>query len=305
MNEFKLYEQKIIELKNIGLEPIKYGESTLGQPLYYYKLSKRVDYRQKPIKVLVQAGIHAREYITTFLLFKLIEYYHVLIFKELSLLNKERKSSYLNLNYELYFVINSNVDGFKLCTCGIDFIKDEKLKRKLLAINQGNKDFSLYKANLNGVDLNVNFDANFGSGKNNQTTKNFQNYIGPYPNSEKETQYLIKLTEKVKPDLTISYHSKGEEIYYDFFQNEKDKKRDEEIAKIIAKTTKYKIKSMSKYSAGGYKDWCIQKLKIPAFTIEVGNDNFSHPLGLDKLQLIYKQNKLVIKNILKHMADKH
>ena len=136
-------------------------------------------------------------------------------------------------------------------------------------------------------------------------TKNFQNYIGPYPNSEKETQYLIKLTEKVKPDLTISYHSKGEEIYYDFFQNEKDKQRDEEIAKIIAKTTKYKIKSMSKYSAGGYKDWCIQKLKIPAFTIEVGNDNFSHPLGLDKLQPIYKQNKLVIKNILKHMAEEY
>ena len=73
MNEYKLYEQKINELKNIGLEPIKSGESTLGQPLYYYKLSKRVDYRQKPIKVLVQAGIHAREYITTFLLFKLVE----------------------------------------------------------------------------------------------------------------------------------------------------------------------------------------------------------------------------------------
>ena len=305
MNEYKLYEQKINELKNIGLEPIKYGESTLGQPLYYYKLSKRVDYRQKPIKVLVQAGIHAREYITTFLLFKLVEYYNILIFKELSLLSKERKSKYLNLNYELYFVINSNVDGFRLCTCGIDFIKDEKIKRKLLVINQENKDFSLYKANINGVDLNVNFDANFGSGKKNIKSINYENYVGPYPNSEIETQNLIKLTEKIKPDLTLSYHSKGEEIYYDFFQNEQDKQRDEEIAKIIEKTTKYKIKFMSNLSAGGYKDWCIQKLKIPSFTIEVGNDNFSHPLGLDKLPLIFKQNKLVIKNILKYMAEEY
>ena len=106
MNEYNIYLQKINELKNMGLEPIKYGETTLGQPMYVYKLSKRVDYSKKPIKVLVQAGIHAREYITTFLLFSLIEYYNVRIFRELSMLNKERKSKYLKLNYEIYFAIS-------------------------------------------------------------------------------------------------------------------------------------------------------------------------------------------------------
>lgn len=31
-------------------------------------------------------------------------------------------------------------------------------------------------------------------------------------------------------------------------------------------------------SAGGYKDWCVEKLKLPAFTVEVGKDEWKHPL---------------------------
>lgn len=302
MNAFNLYEQKILELKNIGIEPIKYGETTLGQPLYYFKLSKRVDYRKKPLKIMILAGIHAREYITTFLLLRLIEYYNVRIYRELSYLNRERKNAYLNLNYELYFFVNTNVDGFRLCTSGLDFIKSPILKSKLLQINQQNKDFSLWKANINGVDLNVNFDANFGQGKQNLRHKNFENCIGPHPNSEKETKLLVELTQKLSPDLTISYHSKGEEIYYQFFQQDKQLEWDGGIANIIAKTTKYKIKNVENCSSGGYKDWCIQSLKIPAFTIEVGNDSLSHPLQLEHLSSIYRKNKYVIRNILKHYA---
>ena len=305
MNEYNIYLQKINELKNMGLEPIKYGETTLGQPMYVYKLSKRVDYSKKPIKVLVQAGIHAREYITTFLLFSLIEYYNVRIFRELSMLNKERKSKYLKLNYEIYFAINTNVDGFRLCTTGLDFIKDIKLKRQLLQINQGNFDFSLFKANINGVDLNVNFDAHWGQGKSNLNYKNTENYIGAYPNSEIETQNLINLTKSINPDITLSYHSKGEEIYYEFYQDNIRLKRDKEIADIIAKTTKYKVVDLSSKSAGGFKDYCIEKLKIPSFTIEVGKDIYSHPLGLEKLPLIFKQNKYVISNILKYFAERN
>lgn len=302
MNEFELYLNKISELKNIGLEPTIYGYTTLGQPMYVYKLSKRVDYRHRPTKVLVQAGIHAREYITTFLLFSMLEYYNVRIYRELSMLNRERKNNYLNLNYELYFAVNTNVDGFRLCVSGLDFIKDEKIKKNLIDINQGNLDFSLFKANANGVDLNVNFDARFGQGKNNVKHKNSENFIGAYPNSEIETQNLVSLTEKIKPDITLSYHSKGEEIYYQFFQSGEQKLRDEKIAKIIQRTTKYKIKNVENSSAGGYKDYCIEKFKIPAYTIEVGNDSLSHPLSLDKLPLIFKQNKFVIANILKYFA---
>ena len=32
-------------------------------------------------------------------------------------------------------------------------------------------------------------------------------------------------------------------------------------------------------SYGGYKDWCIETQGIPAYTVELGSDRLSHPLG--------------------------
>ncbi len=152
----------------------------------------------------------------------------------------------------------------------------------------------LYKANARGVDLNVNFDACWGLGAQNVRVKGDQNYIGRAPFSEKESRALRDFTLYVNPQMTISYHCKGEEIYCEFFQDKNSLKRDFGLAKAVSDVTGYTIKSTPN-SVGGYKDWCIQKLKIPALTIEVGNDAFSHPLGSECLPEIYSKNKNVIK----------
>ena len=81
--------------------------------------------------------------------------------------------------------------------------------------NKG-KDFSLWKANARGVDLKVNFDAKWGPGKQNVRYPASANYIGSMPFSEPETRALAEFTKEVKPDATISYHTKGGEIYYGF-----------------------------------------------------------------------------------------
>ena len=59
-------------------------------------------------------------------------------------------------------------------------------------------------------------------------------------------------------------------------------KRDKQIAKEISKITGYRLAS-GKGSAGGYKDWCVQALGIPSFTVEAGADEREHPLGEDAL----------------------
>ncbi len=208
-------------------------------------------------KVICQYSIHAREYVTTILALKQI--------------NEFKKSGKRG---SVYFIPAVNVDGIKIA----------------LTKNP------LYKANAFGVDLNVNFDAHWGSGKQNKRESGSENYIGRYPFSECETKALRDFTLKICPHITLSYHSKGEEIYYEFFQNKEDRERDYKIAKKLADTTGYAIKSTPN-SAGGYKDWCIEKLKIPSFTIEVGRDDYSHPIGLDKAEEIFEKNKGVI-NIL-------
>ena len=208
--------------------------------------------------IIAQYGIHAREYITCYLALEHAKYY------------------YGNFNGTLYIIPAVNPDGISI-------------------VLGGNKQ---YKANANGVDLNVNFDARWGTGASNLRHKANANYIGEYPFSQSETRALRDFTLMIKPDITVSYHSKGEEIYYEFFQPEKDLTRDKAIATAVSKVTGYAVKSTPN-SAGGYKDWCIEKLKIPALTIEVGNDTLSHPIKKRHLRKIFEQNKEVFTAITK------
>ena len=210
-------------------------------------------------QIIVQYSMHAREYITSLLALKQIE----------------RFACFGKVG-TVHFIPLVNPDGVKIAT----------------TINP------TYKANGRGVDLNVNFDAMWGQGQTNTTIKGDCNYIGEHPFSEPESIALRDFTLKIKPNATVSYHSKGEEIYYEFHQSERDKLRDYSLAKAVRKVTGYKIKSTPN-SCGGYKDWCVQKLKIPSLTIEVGCDLLSHPIGEENLDSIYLKNQKVIETVIK------
>ncbi len=205
--------------------------------------------------------IHAREFITSYL-----------ALEQISFMQKQ------NFNGGVYFLPLINVDGVEICL-------------------NGNPN---YKANARMVDLNTNFDADFGKGYFNRDTPNFENYVGKFPFSEKETQAMRDFTLKIKPIATLSYHSKGEEIYFDFKQPLKDYLKDKQLAQIIQRETGYKIvENLS--SCGGFKDWCIQKLKIPAFTIEVGSDSFCHPILKEQLKEIKEKNLNTILKLLNEL----
>lgn len=132
--------------------------------------------------------------------------------------------------------------------------------------------YPMWKANARGVDLNVNFDADWGSGRLNTRVRGASDCIGDAPFSESESLALANFTAKIRPYVTFSFHTKGGEIYWEF-----DGRGDEGGARILAQSTGYAVKKIVG-SAGGYKDWCIQKLGIPAYTIECGADSLSHPI---------------------------
>lgn len=202
--------------------------------------------------LIFQYSIHAREYITSYLAFEQIKY----------------TKRYLPKNVgTICFIPMVNIDGVKICL-------------------NGNKN---YKANFNGVDLNVNFDADYGRGKQNLFYKNDSNFVGSCAFSENESKMLKDITLNLLPKLTVSYHSKGEEIYWYYGQKGKNLQRDFFIANYLSNITGYKLKYTFN-SCGGYKDWCIKSLKIPSLTIEVGNDNLVHPIGKEYLWNIVKPN---------------
>lgn len=231
--------------------------------------------KQKPIsyvvvkkssrpRVIIQYSIHAREWITSYLALM-----QVADFKKRGRLGT------------VYFIPMLNVDGVKIAL----------------------KQLPLYKANARGVDLNVNFDAKWSTGKTNCKIKGQENFVGKTPFSESETKALRDFTLGVNPDMTVSYHSKGEEIYWEFFQDEERRKRDYRLAKKLSETTGYELKTVTD-SVGGYKDWCIQTLKIPSFTIEVGNDSLSHPLCTKHTLEIFLKNKDVVKTLTETFGRK-
>ena len=130
----------------------------------------------------------------------------------------------------------------------------------------------LWKANARGVDLNCNFDALWGSGRKNTRVRGAENCIGDYPLSEPESKALARFTLKIMPSATFSFHTKGEEIYWEF-----EGRGDEKGAKILPQSTGYRAVKISG-SAGGYKDWCLLRLNIPSYTIECGSDELTHPI---------------------------
>lgn len=180
------------------------------------------------------------------------------------------------------------MDGIKLV---LDGLKKEKDKTEFLKDFSDKTDFSLLKSNVNGVDLNTNFEAFWGKGKSNTRIPGFSNFIGNKPNSEPETRSLVEFVKKIKPNLTISYHAKGEVVYYDFLGlSKKFSKTQKKLATTISKFLNYK-KEKAKGSVGGFKDYCLLNLNISSFTIEVGNDKFSHPFPISEFGIIFLQNK--------------
>lgn len=239
------------------------GKSVLGRKLYALKIGDG-----SPVGI-AQYAIHGREHVTALLALK------------------HFKRGVFEGSFWLVPLVNP--DGALLSQTGLESVRRESHRKKLLEWNGGKEDFSLWKANARAVDLNVNFDARWGTGAKNKRSEDAENYIGKAPFSEPETRALKKFTEKITPDYTVSYHTKGEEIYWYFYQSMRTCPRDKALAAALSRSTGYPL-SCAKGSAGGYKDWCIQALKIPSFTIEAGEDALRHPLGEESLENIVKKN---------------
>lgn len=63
----------------------------------------------------------------------------------------------------------------------------------------------------------------------------------PFPFSEPETRALKMFTEKIRPDFTVSYHTKGEEIYWYYGQPLSSCVRDKRMAMALSKATGYPL----------------------------------------------------------------
>lgn len=226
--------------------------------------------------ILFQGAIHAREHVTAYLTAFMAKY------------NAERK-----ILKNACFVPLVNPDGVSLCIDGLDGV-EKKYRDFLLEANDGSQNFEKWKANGRAVDLNLNFDADWGKGKGNIRYPSSSGYVGEKPLSESETRTLVELFENKKYEITFSFHAKGEELYYGYDGVDYDPRLTTEISAVL----EYPAKTTAG-SAGGFKDWCVLKKKIPAYTIEFGKDNLSYANLYDDADAL--KEKCV--NLMKLLAD--
>lgn len=264
---------RIVQLQEEGLELFNAGKSTLGKNILATHVGS-----YDGVQILIQGGIHAREYISTLLMVEQA--------RELYLTDSVKDGG-------IYFVFLTNPDGAEIVLDGLDSVTCEITRNYLRSANGGSDNFNLFKANINLVDLNTNFNANWGQGAQNVRCPATEDFIGFYPVSERETKSLVDFTLQTRPLLTISYHSKGNVIYYGFEgESEENIRRDQSIGEALSEATGYPL-IFTENSTGGYKDWCINTLTIPAYTIEIGDESLDHPLGEEALPEIYARNKNV------------
>ncbi len=243
------------------------GTSILGRGLLYLRLG-----HGKSASLFVGAH-HGMEHITSNLLIKFIE----------DALACERSGAriaggfdvrYILAHRSVYVIPMLNPDGVEIETGGAETAG--LLRERLLAMNGGNHNFVSWQANARGVDLNHNYDAGFAECRKLEHEHGIYSggptrYGGEYPESEPETAALCRLTRFLTPNLrcAVALHTQGEEIYWDYLG--KAPKGSRMLAECFANVSGYRVSAPDGIASyGGYKDWVISELGIPAFTVECG-----------------------------------
>ncbi len=265
--------QKLDRLRTQGAEVFVVGYSVLGRPIYGVF---KGDFAGG--QVLVQAAMHAREGVTVPVVLDMMENY--------------------TGSVGVWCLPMVNPDGVELVREGISSVDDEQKRAYVLEVNGGSEDFSLWKANINAVDLNVNFPAKWGTGGQNVTYPSPGNYIGEYPLSEPESRAVHDFTLKIQPSITLSYHAKGEVIYKGFECADPYPK----LAAEIGEATGYGVYT-SGGSAGGYKDWFVTTTYLPGLTVEVGKSELSYGQLFAEADNIYARNAQVLDICARFVQD--
>ena len=244
-----------------------------------------------PRVVLFTAAHHANEWITALVLLKYAEDLAEAIQNNGILFGQRARA--LAEAVTIHLVPMVDPDGVDLVVGAIQPGNIQyDLARRLVADYPNIPFPDGWKANLLGVDLNLNYPAGWLQARQikfNQgyTTPGPRDYVGRAPLNQLETQALARLTEELSPELVLAYHSQGKEIYWTFKDYVVPGAR--ELGEVMARVSGYRLAEVPENSAyAGYKDWFIQNFRRPGYTIEVGSGR--SPLPLSQFPEIYRDN---------------
>ncbi len=264
------------------------GYSAEGRAIY----GLRVGTGEK--EILMDAAFHAREHMTTNVLLEMMDTYSF-AFNRNAVFSSWDVRNTLN-KVSIWFLPMMNPDGVTLVQQGISALKNPANISYAKAYAK-NGSFKSWKANGRGVDLNRNFGG--VSWEKIDSKKGYQNYKGPKPFSEPETQAFVDFVNTHNFKTNVSYHSSGSIIYWGGVQTASELERDRKLVNKIANLTGYnpiRPKGAAynyKYGSGNSTSWIIKEKRIPAITIEIATYQGEVPVALSQWNATWNKNKTV------------
>lgn len=259
------------------LQRFSVGKSVAGRDIPAVKFSSGESY------TLFAAAFHGSEHITSNICLMLLE--------DLAAAYENRTSiEGINIRKALegrgiIFLPRVNPDGCEISIFGSVCAGN----RAGEITKQCGGDFSHWNANLRGVDINHNFDADFAAVKEAELKAGIyaagpSKFGGTRPESEPETAALVSLCEEENIHHVCALHTQGEVIYWGYKDHCLSRCR--QMAQILAATSGYALDVPQGTAAGGgFKDWFVSRFDRPGFTLEMGRG--SNPLPIDRALEIY------------------
>lgn len=267
------------------------GQTAAGREIWLCVMGNRNASRQ----VVVSASLHAREYLTTLLTMRQVEF----------CLANYATGSYGGIPYRelfedtcFYILPMCNPDGVMIAQEGLDSLPTEEMRAFVRNIfetegrENGYKTLSVFlsqwKANARGVDLNRNYDALWAEYAKGPDRPESHQYKGPAPESEAETQAIVRLINGLaNPVAVLCLHTQGQVIYWNCGQTGEIRTQTRAFAERIGESTEYEVVNRQNNDAS-LSDWAVLKKGIVSVTVEMGKGKF--PMPISQFPLIWMRN---------------
>lgn len=288
---YDVFRRNLINLKDRYpfLEIGSIGTSVLGKYIWGIKIGNGSK------KIFYNGAIHANEWITAVLLMKFLENYCNAYVNNTQIYGVNAIDLFNTVS--LYIVPMVNPDGVDLVTGGLSNVENEYENFQNIAQEFPNIPFpSGWKANANGVDLNLQFPAEWNMAKQIKYAQGYnrpapRDFVGYGPLTEPEALAIYNFTQYHKFELVIAYHTQGQEIYWQFLDYTPAESIT--IGEQFSSASGYSLADTPYASSfAGYKDWFIQEFRRPGFTIEAGLG--TNPLPISQFPKIYADNEGIL-----------
>ena len=261
------------------------GKSVLGKDIPYIKIG------QGSKEVFYSASFHANEWITSPVLMKFLADYCYCYQNNLTIFGYSARTLYNTCS--IYIMPMVNPDGVDLVTGGITSGSKNFLLAQRISNNYPNIPFvNGWKANIRGVDLNLQFPAGWDNAREIKYSQGFtspspRDFVGYGPLTEPESLAVYNFTLQHNFRLVLAYHTQGEVIYWQF--QDYNPPRALLIGNEFSRVSEYSLEETPYNSSfAGYKDWFIQNYNLPGYTVEVGLG--TNPLPISQFDKIYNDN---------------